>query len=118
MPLGIYILAWILYSFLFFDDLPYYYDIILGIIPRFSEDFSTKTFLYISGAFLLVYVYLIFKNLKTVKAWDDINQTKDDLNIPNPHKDSWSNEELLHIRYSTIGIIMVVVGIIIHFLLL
>ena len=60
----------------------------------------------------------VFKNLKTVKAWDDINQTKDDLNIPNPHKDSWSNEELLHIRYSTIGIIMVVVGIIIHFLLL
>ena len=118
MPLGIYILAWILYSFLFYDELPYYYDIILGITPRFWEDFSTKTFLYISGAYLLAYIYYIYKYSLVIKTWDEVNKTKEDLNITNEHKDIWSNDALLHIRYSTIGIIMVVVGIIIHFLLL
>ena len=87
-------------------SLSYHYHDILGITARFEEEFSTKKFMYISGAYFLAYIYYIFHYSKVIKESHDGD------------KDMGTSEALLHIRYSTIGLIIVIVGIVIHFLLL
>ena len=98
-PLALYILAWILYLSIIYSNFPYYYNLSIGWMMSLEEDISTKSTLFISGIYLFVYIYLINRFAK------ESTGDKDD-------------DSTLHIRYSSIGIVMVVLCTVTHFILI